>query len=70
MGSLVFILLAQLLLVLVFVVLYYCPICVEKVRESIGRKIDSVFFNAILAFIDGTFLVIVLMAMINIDAVL
>ena len=42
----------------------------EKVKESTGRKLDSIFFNGILAFIDGTFLVIVLMAMINIDAVL
>ena len=64
------ILLAQLLLVLVFVVLFYCPHCMEKVKDSVGRKIDSVFFNAFLAFIDGTFLVIVLMAMINIDSVL
>ena len=70
MGSLLLILVAQLLLVLVFIVLYICPNCIEKVKVSMGRKVDSIFFNAILAFIDGTFLVIVLMAMINIDAVL
>ena len=41
-----------------------CP----KVNKWSKKKFGEIFFNAILAFIDGTFLVIVLMAVINIKA--
>ena len=49
-----------------FVVLYSCPIRNKKVKGFTTKKLHQVFFNVILTTIDGTFLVILLMAAINI----
>ena len=43
-----------------------CPICCLKARKWSKRKLRSFFFNGVLTFIDGTFLLFILTGMINI----
>ena len=62
-GSLFLIIGLQLVLIPVYVAMTYCP-C-RKVGNCAQKKIDGCFFNGILAFIDGTFFVLIIMIFLN-----
>ena len=44
-----------------------CPVCTTKCKKRSRKKLSGCFFNGVLTTIDGTFLVILLMAYINIE---
>ena len=66
MGSLLLFIILEIFLLFLSVLFWKCPCCFQKVRSYSGRRLDSFFFNSLLAFIDGTFLVLLLAATENI----
>ena len=67
LGSLLIIIVIQVLLIPIFVLTWYCPRCRLRARNCAKNQLDKCFFNGILTFIDGTFLVLVFMAIINLQ---
>ena len=66
MGSMtLFLMLYIALITFFFLFLFICK-CNAKLRNWFKKKINGIFFNGILAFIDGTYLLIAIMATINI----
>ena len=64
-GALIFVIMFQLVLIPLCILLWKCRFCHGKVRKRAGKQVKECFFNGILAFIDGTLLVILIMGMIN-----
>ena len=67
MGSLVVILALQIIFITLLVLMMLCPLSCVKIRSCSRSKLNEFFFNGILAFIDGTFLVLIFMGMINLQ---
>ena len=70
LGSLSFVITFQLFLIPVLILLSKCQAekC-KRVKNWSSDKMDKIFFNVLLTEIDGTFLVVLLMAVINIKQV-
>ena len=67
LGSLLFILMFQILMQVINSMIALCPVCTTKCKKRSRKKLSGCFFNGVLTTIDGTFLVILLMAYINIE---
>lgn len=65
MGSLTYIIGFQIVFFAMLIIFSACPCCCARVRKWSKSKINGCFLNGTLAFIDGTFLVVLLMAVIN-----
>ena len=65
MGSMTIFLMLQLALIPFFILFSYLCVCSKKIKNWCLAKIAGIFFNGILAFIDGTFLLNAIMASIN-----
>ena len=65
LGSLLLVLVIQILLLPIFLLIWTCPRCWGKARNFSKNRLNKCFFNGFLTFVDGTFLVLVFMAMIN-----
>ena len=68
LGSLLFILMLQLALIPVIILMSLLFKCCPKIHRWSKKKTSAIFFNSILTFVDGTFLPLGLMALINIKA--
>ena len=69
LGSLLYIVLAYLALIPVFALLAVMPCCSEKVKKWSANKVQGAFYNGLLSFVDGTFLLLFITGMINIKHV-
>ena len=69
LGLLVYIIKFEIGMVIILIILYFLTLCGAQFERFAKKQLDKVFFNTILAFIDGTFLVIVFMGIINIQQV-
>ena len=65
LGSLLLILVVQIILLPIYVLMWTCPRCWPKARNFSKNRLNKCFFNGSLTFIDGTFLVLLFMSMIN-----
>lgn len=70
LGSLGYIIAVQFVLIPILVLLAKCQTRCTRVKAWSGKKVDRYFFNSLLTFLDGTFLVICLLALINISHVI
>ena len=68
MGSLTFIIMLQLAVIPLFILGSICCVCSSKCRTWFKVKVNGIFFNAILALVDGIFLPFVLASVINIKS--
>ena len=64
-GSLILVVILQVILIPVSYAIYRTKCCHMKIRKRAGKRVKGCFFNGTLAFIDGTLLVILIMGMIN-----
>ena len=67
MGSLLVLVALDFVWVLNIIILAKVPIFGQRVKNWAGQKFDGIFFNPCLAFLDGTFLVLFIMAAINVQ---
>ena len=65
MGSMTLFLMLYIALIPFFFLFLFICRCKAKLRNWFKKKIDGIFFNGILAFLDGTYLLIAIMATIN-----
>ena len=67
-GTFLFVIFVQIAItIILFVMLNFC--CIDKCKKWAQKKMNAIVFNSLLAFIDGTFLLIVMGAAINIKLV-
>ena len=66
LGSLLVIILVQLFLIPVYYGISVFPKCHKKARDYSSKSLNSCFWNGVLTFIDGTFLLLVLAALFNV----
>lgn len=67
LGSLFFVIVVEILLIPIYVMIWKGSCCKSKVRTFGHNQVKSCFFNGLLAFIDGTFLVLIMMSIINVE---
>ena len=67
LGILLFVVKLEIGVVIILTILYFLTLCGARFERFAKKQLDKVFFNTILAFVDGTFLVIVFMGLINIQ---
>lgn len=68
LGSLLYIVFAYFALVPVLCLLAVMPCC-DKIKNWAKNKVRGVFYNGLLTFVDGTFLLLFMTGMINIKQV-
>ena len=66
-GSLILVLFAQIVLIPVFICIWKCSYCHNKLRNTAKKQVKGCFFNGILTFIDGTLLVLLIVGFINLN---
>ena len=67
LGSLFLVVIVQLVLIPMHLSVWACKPCCNKARRYSANHIDKCLWNGILTFIDGTFLVLCIMGMINLQ---
>ena len=65
MGSLIMVIFIQMILIPMHLSVWCCKPCCKRASRYSGNQLGKCYWNGILAFIDGTFLVLCIMGMIN-----
>ena len=66
LGGLRFILALQILIIVGFIVIAISPCCLTRAKRWVGVKLEAIFFNSLITFIDSTFLVFLVTGMVNV----
>ena len=67
MGSLCLFIAIESALLLCSIILWLLPLCPKRIKKAARKRIKGVFFNGLLAFIDGAFLVLLFQAALNLQ---
>ena len=66
LGGLRFILALQILIIVIYIVIAISPCCFTRSKNWVGVKLEAIFFNSLITFIDSTFLVFLVTGMENV----